>query len=400
MPFSLAMARHRLAVARTVSALRASDGGTADADPSLARSMPERPEGPLIWFHGCEPRFARAIDLLAGPLAARARPLTILLTGLNGDRPAIDAIVQPPPVDALSVVRRFLDHWHPQALVWIGTAPAPILWAEALRRRIPCIALDADPARHALSLVQPLARFDLVLAARPDPRLGSSRVDVASPLSDVPRPPPVYEPDREALATLLATRPVWLASAVPEAEIAAILAAHEEAAKLSHRLLLILEPDDPADGPDLHARLEGLGWRCALRSLDEEPILGTQVYIADQDAETGLWMRLAPITFLGGTLDGIGATASAAYGAAALGSVVLHGGTLGTAAEALGRLHAGGAAWRVGDAAELGRAVERFLAPDRAADMAAAGWAVVTAGAESTDRAIQALAEILDRAAQ
>ena len=48
------------------------------------------------------------------------------------------------------------------------------------------------------------------------------------------------------------------------------------------------------------------GWNVALRAADQEPEPEVEVLIADSPAELGLWYRLAPITFLGGSLSGAG----------------------------------------------------------------------------------------------
>ena len=58
-----------------------------------------------------------------------------------------------------------------------------------------------------------------------------------------------------------------------------------------------------------------------------------------------------------------------------------------------------GAARVVLNGAELGRAVEALLAPDRVALMAHAGWDVATRGAEVTNRIVDLIHEAVSRAA-
>ena len=97
------------------------------------------------------------------------------------------------------------------------------------------------------------------------------------------------------------------AASLPEVEEAAVIAAHRSALRMAHRLLLILVPDRAERSDRLAAMLEASeGWQVARRSSEEEPDDETQVYIADAPSEMGLWYRLAPVTFMGGSLYGAG----------------------------------------------------------------------------------------------
>jgi 3-deoxy-D-manno-octulosonic-acid transferase len=77
---------------------------------------------------------------------------------------------------------------------------------------------------------------------------------------------------------------------------------------------------------------------------------------------------------------------------ALLGSAILTGPKGGMA---LQRYLRGGAAWMVQDADGLGRTVEAMLSPDRAATMAHAAWALVTAEADIANRVAALLAQAL-----
>ena len=107
--------------------------------------------------------------------------------------------------------------------------------------------------------------------------------------------------------------------------------------------------------------------------------------------------RLAPVTFLGGSLvSGVGGRDP--FEAAALGSAILYGPNVGRYLAAYSRLASVGAARIVKDAETLAGAVQRLSAPDQAAAMAHAAWEVVTQGAEATDRLLDLLQDTLDLA--
>jgi 3-deoxy-D-manno-octulosonic-acid transferase len=175
-----------------------------------------------------------------------------------------------------------------------------------------------------------------------------------------------------------------------------VIAAHREVLRLAHRLLLILVPQDPTRSEALAARLEAEeGWHVANRGRDEEPENETEVYIMDRDADYGLCYRLAPVTFLGGSLQGEGCGRNPME-AAAMGSAILYGPRAGNYAAAYARLGAARAARMVGSASDLSLALGDLLAPDRAARQAQAAWMITSEGADVTATVLQMARAILD----
>ena len=376
MSFSFALARHRLTQAR---------GRPAGPD-----DRPARPAGRLVWAHLASP--SRGTELLLGQLCERHSDLNILATG-NWSRLPKGAVACAAPRDTGASVRRFLDHFRPDLAIFSGGQPLPVAWTEAAARGIPQVAVDGDPFLHPLPLVRPLDRFAFTAFRRPDPRLQRSG-DAIGALNDVPPPPQVARGEVEAMAARIASRPVWMAAGVPPSEIDDVLFAHWRAAQLSHRLLLVLEPADRACGAALMDRLAADGWPALRRAEGGEPGSEIRVIVADEADETGLWMRLASITYIGGTLRE-GVPGCPPLVSAALGSVVLHGPLPGGGGSDIARLQAGNAAWLVTSGEELGQAVERFLASDRAAEMAEAGWMVTSHGAEVSAAALDALDDLI-----
>jgi 3-deoxy-D-manno-octulosonic-acid transferase len=223
-----------------------------------------------------------------------------------------------------------------------------------------------------------------------------SAVEVTGKLEEESAALPYLEAERDSLARQLATRPVWLAAALPESEEAAVIAAHRAALRLAHRLLLIVVPLDPARVEPLAQRMEkDEGWTVALRADEQEPDSETEVYIADSMNEFGLWYRLAPITYLGGSLAGNGCIRDPLE-PAALGSAILYGPRPGAYGATFGRLGAARAARAVGSATDLAEALGDLLSPDRAARLAQAAWAVASDGAEVTERVVGMIRKIMD----
>ena len=192
---------------------------------------------------------------------------------------------------------------------------------------------------------------------------------------------------------------MWFAVRVSPEEVPIVLRAHRQALRLSHRLLLILTPADPAQTDGIARLAQERGQVSVDWSTGTFPEDGTQVMLAPDAGERGLFYRVAPVSFLGSSLVA-GRGGCDPFEAAALGSAVLYGPKVGDYLAAYTRLATGGAARIVNDAAALGNAVTRLIAPDQAAAMAHAGWDVVSQGAALTDRVVDLVQEALDQRAR
>ena len=343
--------------------------------------LPEtRPSGPLLWCH-----FGRNVEregarIVLDALREAHPRLTVVSTGLPDE---------PPPADSAAAARAFLDAWRPDVALFVGSDPFPEIWSEALSRAIPLYACEIDPSRLKPAAMHCLENFDAVLV----PETSNWTAPAAMPLgrlSKVAASPDVDPVRFEEMADRLAGRPMWLAHDVDAGEVGEILIAHHRAAKMSHRLTLLLcAPIEAAEEV-----LSQGGWRWS-RDVEEGPLApDTQILLISSPCEAGLWVRIAPITFLGGSLAGRGPSMSP-YVPASLGSAVVCGPVIGSHAEAISRLQAGRAISRIGDAERLGTEVERLLNSDVTAGLAAAGWVVTSKGAEASARLFELLDDTL-----
>lgn len=386
----------------------------ADAPP-LPAPAEDAGTGPAIWLH-CPNAMARPALTELIRVTLDARPdLRVLQTYPMGTDPVL---ATEPQVSAVALAadtpgnaRTLMQQWRPRLGLLCSDALPPALITEAAQNKV-ILSLFADGpperglpdmmfrGRVANALVH---RFDRVFLkapqwAEPLRRYGvpATRLEVTGPLSEGSHALPCNEAERDALARGLAGRPTWLAMQVTRAETPMAIAAHAFAARKSHRLLLILVPDDPARGPEMAQELRAKGWTVGLRSDDEDPDDETQIYIADLDGERGLWFRLAPISFLGQT-HGSG-TPPDPFEPAALGSAILHGPTTGAQSERYLKLSRAGAAREVRNDKDLGTTLAELLAPDQAAAMAHSGWDISSQGAEATERLSHWIQHTLDRA--
>jgi 3-deoxy-D-manno-octulosonic-acid transferase len=197
------------------------------------------------------------------------------------------------------------------------------------------------------------------------------------------------------VAETLTGRPVWLAAHLRADEAGDILRAHRQAMRLTHRLLLIIAPATPEDGNSIAQMLESSGLRCIDWDNGDLPEYSTQILLARNDDELGLWYRLAPLAFMGSSLVA-GHGGSDPFEAAALGTAILYGPNVGQHLGAYTQLVEAGGARIVRDAESLEAAVQHLIAPDKSAAMAHAGWDVISAGAQLVDMLMAEIGERLD----
>jgi 3-deoxy-D-manno-octulosonic-acid transferase len=372
-------------------------------------SYPPRPAGPLIYLHApTADDQTRLVELVRRLVDEDG--FNVLMT-CPEQAPARDGLVcVPPPADVSGDIAGFLDHWRPEIMGFSSGELRPALLTEAHRRKIPLIMIDAASPyllrgrdgwypglmRSALSLFSHIFAQDEG-SARAYRKAGGalSAVAVIGRLEEQSAALPCMEAERDTLARLLLTRPVWFAATLPEAEEDAVIAAHKIAIGLAHKSLLIVSPEYAHRAAPLTDKMTAAGLSVAVRANDDEPDPETEVYVIEGEAELGLWYRLAPVTYLGGSLSPTGCIRNPLE-AAALGSAILHGPHPGKYAKAFDRLAAARATRLVGASRNLAEAVSDVLAPDKAARLAHAAWTVASDGAEVTETIIETIRHLTD----
>jgi 3-deoxy-D-manno-octulosonic-acid transferase len=377
-----------------------------------------RPDGPLIWFHAASVGESVALLELVRQLLDDHDTLSVLVTtgtvtsaSIMADRLPDGALHQFLPLDARPFVRRFLDHWRPDIAVWTESELWPALICETKARGIPMVLLNArmskashDRWRFLRGMARSLlSRFDRALVQDGLTeiylrRLGLpiDRMEVTGTLKEGAAALPVRTSELETMRAEIGGRPVWVAASTHPGEEERVLEAHRIVLRTNPRLLLILVPRHPDRGDEIASLLEADNWAFTRRSAGEGPEAEAPVYLADTMGELGLWYRLAPVSFVGGSWEPIGGHNP--FEPAALGSAILHGPYVTNFVDIYQRLTEARAARLVSAPQTLAEAVDDLLSPDRAAAMAHAAWEVVSAGADVTERAKNVILDMLDAA--
>jgi 3-deoxy-D-manno-octulosonic-acid transferase len=284
------------------------------------RPSMSRPEGPLVWVHGAS--VGETISIL--PIVDRilAEGVNVLITsGTVTSARLLDRRLPPGayhqylPMDVPLYMQRFFNHWRPD----LGLIAESELWPNMLmtadRKQIPVVLINARMSerssrrwkrfpRIARAL---MARLDLCLAqsdedARRLIELGAPRVTVTGNLKfDVPAPP--ADPAKvAALEGLIAGRTVWIAASTHPGEEQAILDTHRILKEVIPDLLTFIAPRHPQRGGPISDAALTMGITCGRRSQRALPTEEVGIYVIDTIGEMGLFYRVAPLAFMGGSL--------------------------------------------------------------------------------------------------
>jgi 3-deoxy-D-manno-octulosonic-acid transferase len=280
----------------------------------------DRPPGPLIWIHGA----SVGEVLAAAQLIERLRALNvrILLTSGTVTSAAIVARRFPPdvihqyiPYDSPRFVARFLDHWRPGLALFIESDLWPNLVLSGAQRRIPMAIINGRMSQRSFPRWQRLRGtiaalldcFDLCLAqsdldGERFSALGCANVATSGNLKLDVEAPPADPRHLEQMRAATQRRLVFVAASTHPGEDEIIGSLHRRLARQIPSLLSVIVPRHPDRGATIAQAMAEAGCRVALRSQQQLPSDSTDIYVADTMGELGLFYRLAPVVFMGGSL--------------------------------------------------------------------------------------------------
>jgi 3-deoxy-D-manno-octulosonic-acid transferase len=343
----------------------------------FGRASLPRPAGRLVWVHAASVGETNAVLPLIERLAAAGvsvilTTVTVTSATVAAERLPVQALHQFAPLDVAPVLDRFLGHWRPDLALFVESEQWPTTIAKLAAAGVPHVVVNGRLSDRSYRrwlrvarLVRPMfARTALCLAqtsrdAERYARLGVREVRVVGNLKfDVP-PLDASASDVAAVRAAIGDRPVWLAASTHDGEEAAIATAHRILKVRFPDLLTIIVPRHPHRGPSLQLMLTEAGLAVARRAAGG--IIGphVEVYLADTLGELGLFYRLSPIAYLGGSLVPRGGQSP--IEPARLACVMLHGPHVENFVEIYESLDRAGQAQRVADARELAEAVADFL---------------------------------------
>jgi len=338
-----------------------------------------RPSGRLVWIHAASVGESLSVMELVRRIIARDPEISVLMTtGTVTSARILDARLpdrafhQYVPLDRATWVRRFLDHWRPDSVLWIESEFWPNMLLEIGRRKIPAVLVNARISpksfagwRRAPGTIRRLlGNFGLCLAqsqidAERLSGLGATQVKCLGNLKFSSSPLPADDDALSMLNEIINGRPTWLAASTHPGEEPVIAAAHRIVEKTHPDALAIIVPRHPVRGPEIATELRQQGSAVGLRSAGETPASSTEFYVADSMGELGLFYRLARVAFVGGSLVPHGG--QNLLEAANLGCPVIHGPHMHNFSAIVDEMTAAGATAEVAGADAIAAEVGRLL---------------------------------------
>ncbi|MEP2718781.1 3-deoxy-D-manno-octulosonic acid transferase [Pseudophaeobacter sp.] len=343
-------------------------------------------ESPLIWFHGASVGESLAAITLMNRLSTRLPAARFLLTSGTATSAAMAdkrlptcAQHQFAPLDSSGAVARFLDHWRPDAGVFVESELWPVTLSAAKARGTRLALVNARLSARSVASWRkklPTARyimglFDLLLTQNTsvakdlvllgaDPAKVLPSGNLKAGAAALPQDPNLTSEMRAALGT----RPLWIASSTHQGEEEIILAAHKSLLVDHPDLCLLLAPRHPERASEIADLITKTDLTQARRGRGQAPTPDCQVYLADTLGELGTWYALSPIVFLGGSLLPIGGHNP--FEVAQSGAAVLTGPGYSNFSETFPPMIKTGGACEVHTAADLAQAVDLWLTqPDQ-----------------------------------
>ena len=344
----------------------------------FGRTTLSRLPGRLVWVHAASVGETNAVmplveKLVGSGLAVVFTTVTVTAADIAGQRLPAGAQHQFAPVDAPPLVARFLDHWRPEIAIFVESELWPTTIARLSAAGIPQILVNARLSERSYRgwnrfggiARSVFGRIALCLAQTSQDgeryqALGARRVIVTGNLKFDAPAPDVDPAKLDEFRKLVAGRPVWVAASTHPGEETIVGETHQSLRDRFPNLLTIVVPRHPDRGSDIRLAMSASGLTVAQRSKNEPVGDATEVYVGDTFGELGLFYRVAPIAFLGGSLVPHGGQNP--IEPARLACAVLHGPHIHNFTEIYAAIDAAVPASEVADAAGLATELCRLLA--------------------------------------
>lgn len=280
-----------------------------------------RPDGKLMWFHGASVGESLSVLPLVNTLKARLPDWHFMLTSgtvtsaeMMAKRLPQDVIHQYIPLDHPKWVKHFVEHWNPDAVIWLESELWPNLLHEIRTRDIPAALINARMNersarrwRYARSLIRTMLQsFTFILTGARNyvpmfKKLGGENVHYIGSLKFGAQPLPIVDEDFHWFAQQTAGRLcIGFLSTQPTEELLAGTV-YKELKRQFPNMLAVIVPRNVTRSQEVAEELRGIGLQTALRSAQDHITDATDVYIADTMGEMGMWLQACPLVVMGGS---------------------------------------------------------------------------------------------------
>ena len=284
-------------------------------------------KSPIIWIHGVSVGEANCAFFLAEELLKFSPHLKILLTTTTLTSARIIAekitdydgriIHQLLPIDVDICVKKFLNFWHPRAIIFVESEIWPNIIATAKSMAICTFLVNARISNKSLKNWQIIKKlgfnifdyFSTIFAQSSEEQIKLQQICENQVIfyGNLKAQTKILSVDEEELRNLkkqINNRLVWLCASTHKGEEEMILKIHERLREKFSNLLTIIVLRHPARLSEVVALSDKKN--IAIRSQKQIIDDSTQIYIVDTLNELGIFYSLADFAFIGGSLLPIG----------------------------------------------------------------------------------------------
>jgi 3-deoxy-D-manno-octulosonic-acid transferase len=343
-----------------------------------------RPDGFLIWLHAASVGEAQSAMILINALAQDKDTQILVTTGtvtsaefLKNRLPS-NAFHQYYPLDHPKWVGDFLDHWHPDYIIWMESEIWPNMLQAVQSRKIGAALINARLSEKSLrrwkmagkSVTEILAPFQVCLTQTEDDaksfqKLGLLHARASGNLKYSAAPLPFDRHSETQLLDALEERPCWVFASTHDSEEEMACRIHMGLKAKVPNLLTIIVPRHPE-------RRENILRACAKYNVNTKqrgdnralPTIKDDIYLADTLGELGLFYSISPIACIGRSFSNDGGGGHNPIEAAQYHCAVLHGPLVQNLKDIYDEFDKAGACLKINDESDLQKRLEKLFLDD------------------------------------
>ena len=305
-----------------------------------------RPQGKILWIHGASVGEAQSALILIEHILKQTPHINILVTTgtltsakLMGKNLPQEAFHQFYPLDHPKWVLRFLDHWQPNAVLWMESELWPNMLHQIRERDIPTALINARMSPKSFrswkffsSFAQNMLRtFDKILCQTDADKqsfdsLGAQCTITTDNLKYSSQPLSFNENDLIELKQACVGRRLWLYASTHDGEEQIAHDIHKKLKTYFPDILSIIVPRHPERRDEIQKNCVSYGLKTTFRGQEKNlPDRDDDIYVADTLGELGLFYKLSPIACIGRSLSNDGGGGHNPIEAAQMDCAIVHG---------------------------------------------------------------------------
>lgn len=280
-----------------------------------------RPDGKLLWVHAASVGEAQSTLILIEKILKQTKDLNIIVTSgtvtsakLMEDRLPQGAFHQYAPLDHPKWIKKFIEHWKPNAVFLIESELWPNMLAEIKQQKIPAALINARLSNKSFngwslfknSTKEILSSFNIILSQTDNDtirfkKLGARNTITTGNIKYSASPLPVNNNDLNEISNAIGNRPVWVYASTHLGEESLACRIHQRLKNKIPDILTIIVPRHPERRDEIKNICEGFSnlkntMRGEIKSL---PRADTDIYIADSLGELGLFYSVSQVAMIG-----------------------------------------------------------------------------------------------------